>query len=243
MTVPHSDYLIFIDESGDHTLDFTNPQFPVFVLAACIIKKEEYINKLTPKFTELKLKYFHDDSIIFHERELHKRDKAFVILNNPEILNGFMKDLNDLMATIDYTVISVVINKEKLKEKYAKPFHVYYLALKFCMERIRYFLKEKKSYNFYTHVVFESRGKEEDSQLLPIFLSLANTDGWTNFSAAIISKITNSLGLQFVDLIARPIGRYAINPQQANRAFEILKNKINKNIRNDFNDCGLKIFP
>jgi hypothetical protein len=43
------------------------------------------------------------------------------------------------------------------------------------------------------------------------------------------------LGLQFADLIARPIGNYILHPEQPNRAWEIIKAKICKD--------GLVIFP
>ena len=41
--------------------------------------------------------------------------------------------------------------------------------------------------------------------------------------------MTNSVGLQLVDLVARPIGRYVYQPDQANRAFEILKANSSRN--------------
>jgi len=39
------------------------------------------------------------------------------------------------------------------------------------------------------------------------------------------SKKANSSGLQFADLVARPIGLNALQPDQKNRAFEIIKHK------------------
>jgi len=39
-------------------------------------------------------------------------------------------------------------------------------------------------------------------------------------------KKANLLGLQLADLIARPIGRHVLNPNQPNRAFDILSSKI-----------------
>lgn len=39
-------------------------------------------------------------------------------------------------------------------------------------------------------------------------------------------KKTNSCGLQFADLTARPIGLSVLRPNQPNRAFDILQNKL-----------------
>lgn len=39
-------------------------------------------------------------------------------------------------------------------------------------------------------------------------------------------KRTNSEGLQFADIIARPIGLSVLKPEQPNRAFTILRDKL-----------------
>ena len=53
-----SDYIVYVDESGDHSLEYINPEYPVFVLAFCIFKKHLYINKITPAIEEFKFKHF-----------------------------------------------------------------------------------------------------------------------------------------------------------------------------------------
>ena len=58
-----------------------------------------------------------------------------------------------------------------------------------------------------------------------------------------IDKQTNSIGMQLSDMIARPIGKYIINPNQENRAFEIIKSKFDCNKRGSYNKVGLKKFP
>ena len=30
----HSDFIVYVDESGDHSLEFINPRYPLFVLAS-----------------------------------------------------------------------------------------------------------------------------------------------------------------------------------------------------------------
>src|SRR6185295_16836789 len=48
------------------------------------------------------------------------------------------------------------------------------------------------------------------------------------FELIIADKKTNSEGLQFADLAARPVGLSVIRPNQTNRAFQILKKKFHK---------------
>jgi hypothetical protein len=46
------------------------------------------------------------------------------------------------------------------------------------------------------------------------------------FEIVISDKRTNSEGLQFADIIARPIGLSVLKPEQPNRAFTILRSKL-----------------
>lgn len=41
MSEGFSDYLVFVDESGDHGLDAIDPGYPMFVLAFCVIRKDQ----------------------------------------------------------------------------------------------------------------------------------------------------------------------------------------------------------
>jgi hypothetical protein len=46
MPTEFSDYVVYVDESGDHGLASIDPEFPVFVLAFCVFEKSHYINSL-----------------------------------------------------------------------------------------------------------------------------------------------------------------------------------------------------
>jgi len=84
MTLPckHSDYIVFVDESGDHGLKSIDDGYPLFVLAFCILRKEDYIRQLTPAFQSVKLKHFGHDNIILHERDIRKDTGYFSSLKN-----------------------------------------------------------------------------------------------------------------------------------------------------------------
>ena len=40
----YSDYIVYVDESGDHNLEKVDSQYPVFVLSFCIFHKKHYSN-------------------------------------------------------------------------------------------------------------------------------------------------------------------------------------------------------
>ena len=43
-----SNYIVYVDESGDPNLEKINPHFPVFVLSFCVFEKESYAKKVIP---------------------------------------------------------------------------------------------------------------------------------------------------------------------------------------------------
>ena len=90
----------------------------------------------------------------------------------------------------------------------------------------------------------EARGKKEDSELELEFCRImdkARSNGLANFDIQFADKRANSAGLQIADLVAHPIGRRYINPEQKNRSFEILEKKFYKHPH--YMGKGMKIFP
>jgi len=229
MSVTSSNYLVFVDESGDHYLNKYPKDYPMFVLAFVIISKDEYCDHLLPKFSRLKLKYFPDVNTIFHEREIRKAEKRFSFLTNANLRNSFQNDLSAMIAEIDYKVVAVAINKEEKTRQDLLTDNLYELGVKYGLAKIEDFLKSQNDFN-YTTVTFESRAysidgyRKADKQLDNYFKEIAHK----NFGIDIHIKSAGGLGLQFADMIARPIGVHVLRPKQVNRAWEIIKDKIYK---------------
>ncbi|MDH4188301.1 MAG: DUF3800 domain-containing protein [Nitrospira sp.] len=89
MADPLSDFLVFVDESGDHGMETIDKEYPLFVLAFCIIQKREYADRLTPALQSFKLKHFGHDNVVLHERDIRKVHKQ---VNSPGL------QLADLVA-------------------------------------------------------------------------------------------------------------------------------------------------
>ena len=100
-----------------------------------------------------------------------------------------------------------------------------------------------------THVLFERRGPKEDAEAEAEFRRICdghNPHGPRKlpFEIVMAGKACNSSGLQLADLIARPIGRKIIKPDQENRAYDILETKFRRNPANgSVRGWGLKVFP
>lgn len=245
----YSDFIVYVDESGSVDMLNNDSDFPVFVLSLCVFNKKYYTGTVVRSVENLKFKHFGHDIIILHERDIRKRTSHFSGFDKCR-MQLLMDDLNDLISNNNFILISSVIRKDKLVNRDANPYEV---AMKFCLERLYYFLEEKGQQNRMTHIIVESRGKNEDSQLELGFRRICDPSGnYPNkvfpFDIIFASKKTNSSGLQFADLVARPIGRHVINPNQQNRAFEILKTKFyckggRVALGEQYMGYGLKIYP
>lgn len=56
-----SEYIVYVDESGDHGLKTIDPNYPVFVLAFCIFKTLDYVKTAVPLLQDFKFKHFGHD--------------------------------------------------------------------------------------------------------------------------------------------------------------------------------------
>lgn len=246
-----SDYIVYVDESGDHSLTQVNPDYPVFVLAFCIFHKKHYSQSVVSAITQFKFDHFGHDMIVLHEHDIRKETNGFNFTNR-EGKNRFMAALGDVIEQHNFILVSCVIDKQKLNEKYRAADNPYHIALRFCLERLFYFLKEKRQHTLTTHVVVENRGKKEDDELELEFRRVCDGENAHNshlpFELKFADKKTNAPGLQLADLVARPIGIHYLRPEQDNKAFNVLESKLySKNGRagvgSGYKGYGLKVFP
>lgn len=240
-----SEYIVYVDESGDHEMGGSiDPNFPVFVLAFCIFKKDEYADIAIPAMKKLKFKYFGHDIVNLHEREIRKSKNKFSFLVNAELRESFFSDLNNMIETSPFVVISTVIRKSEMICQTKNPYN---MAMQFCLERLYKYLRDKDELEKITHIIFERRGEKEDRMLELEFrriIAMGNLDrAMYPFDIKFATKQTNSAGLQLADMIARPIGISVLHPSQKNRAYEIIDKKIHRDKYGAKNGYGLKVFP
>lgn len=193
------DYIVFMDESGDHSLGSIDPEYPLFVLVFVIVEKRAYMEQIVPAIEALKFDFWGHDAVILHAHEIRKPRGDFGFLQIREEREVFMAALNRLMNAMP---------------------------------------------------VAEARGNREDAELELEFRRAMNGQGLlTNARAGtplemrIVSKKVNSEGLQLADLIAYPIGRHVLKPDQPNRAFDIVRPKLFAIDDRGFDEWGLKVFP
>lgn len=235
-------YRLYIDESGDHsygkkelrklqikfkdrTIDYPKGYYPELEkeekrylgLTGCIIEAEKYRSIFYPRFEELKQRHFPhnpDEPLILHRKDIVNKRGLFWRLRDPEKEELFNEDLLSLFDEMDYTVITVVIDKKVHIERYEESaYHPYHYCLSALLERYCGFLH---FCNAKGDVLGESRGGTEDRQLKDAYKCIY--DSGTQFrrpeffhsvltskEIKLKSKQANIAGIQLADLLAYPL--------------------------------------
>lgn len=248
----YSNYVVYVDESGDHGMQTLDEKYPVFVLSFCIFHKRYYCETVVPALEKFEFNHFGHDLVVLHEHEIRKEKGSFNFFQNLAHKNAFLDELTEIIDTSNFIIISCVIDKAALRNKGGEAKNPYHLALGFCLETLYEFLQEKNQDDTTTHVLVECRGKKEDNELELEFRRTCDGENRLGirfpFNIIFADKKVNSTGLQLADLVARPIGMHVLRPTQENRAFDVLKKKFycdggRANAGEGFENWGLKIYP
>ena len=248
LPAPHNfgDYLVFVDESGDHGLTAVNRDFPLFALAFCVFPKAAYVNEVTPALRQLKLAAFGHDLVVLHEHDIRKKEGAFAMMSR-EPREAFLDALTRIIETAPFTLVAVVIDKRELQLTGAESANPYHLALQFGLERVFRLLDEHGQAERLTHLIVEARGKREDTELELEFRRICEGSNGLGralpFRLVMADKRTNSEGLQIADMVARRVALSVLRPGQPNRAMAILERKLWRGPDGRVEGYGLKCFP
>lgn len=218
---------MYVDENGHQTLkgDLTNPSNRFLCITGIIMPIAEHDNVLTARLNELKIKFFGGEDVILHRREIISAKGAFAPLADPMRREQFNADFLSIVEQVTYRVISVVIDKMKLVNKYgiAHAHDPYALALEYLMQRYQYWMQGfSEKHRFITgDIVAEARGKHDDDTTKDTYNKIYNGMGYNKlenasdyFSSSQIklkAKKSNIAGLQFADLLSHPARRYILS--------------------------------
>ncbi len=241
----YGEYIIYGDETGDQSLKTIYKDHPIFLLALCIFSKQDYITEVVTRFKELKFTFWGHDGVVLHSAKLRKQIEDFQFLQNQKRRAFFIETLNTTMQASPFTVISTGVNKLLLAENYLNSQNPYELSLEACLLGVYSFLQEKGQMGKTTHIIIESRGTHVDKDLEVAFDKIVQkTRAWQDLyplKILFLDKRANNIGLQIADLVAYPLGRFLVDPQRTNLAFEIVREKLYK--YPDYLEQGLKILP
>ncbi|MFJ4295406.1 DUF3800 domain-containing protein [Curtobacterium sp. NPDC089689] len=241
-----SGYIVYVDESGDHSLTSIDPEYPVFVLAFCVFPIDVYVERIVPMVQRIKFDFFNHDMVVLHEREMRKSAPPFEILLNATVRQAFMSRVDSVFRE-RFGIVATAIQKYDFLRRVGRDVSPYHVALEYGLERVFLQLQERGAVRKETFVVFESRGHAEDRDLEAEFDRIMATTRLRGMAATfrfrIASKQANSTGLQLADLVARPIGTRILRPDQPNRAWERIVDRMPKDPSGSVKGWGLKIYP
>lgn len=200
--------ILFLDESGDHSLSKIDPQYPLFVLGGCIFDYDYYNNHVIQRFAQYKEKALNDSQLIIHTADISRNKNGFEFLKDTATRDKFYKETNILMQELDYKVLACVIKKDEHLMKYGlEAKDPYLLSLDIIIERFIFLLKEHKTNGI---VIAESRNDTLDNQLELAYLGL-KIQGTHYLHAREIKERINNFsikpksddiaGLQIADLV------------------------------------------
>ena len=219
---------MYVDENGHQSLngDLSNPSKRFLCVTGVIMPIDEHDHSLTPKINDLKLRFFHDASVILHRREIISAEGVFECLSDPAVRDRFNRDVLDIIQTVRYRVISVVIDKYALVQRYGlvRAQDPYALALEYLMQRFQYWMQNYASNNRISYpfgdILAEARGGGEDRLTKVAYQEIYAGRGYnqlmdadkyyTSSQIKLKPKKANIAGLQFVDLISHPARRYIL---------------------------------
>jgi len=239
--------LIYLDETGDHSLTTIDKDFPLFTLTTILIRQSKYINDIVPRFYNFKHNAVGHEGIILHSRDIRKAQPPFDFLLNPNKRKKFLDELSSHIVASDFKILASVIKKDRLVKFYTYPYNPYDLALKFNLERILVLMKNINQEKI--RIIAESRGKNEDDALRLSFYQIIDKgteriskDVFKEFEFVLtfLPKNNNIIGTQLADLCGYPISRYILNPEKENKSYQLIKTKFITNIKNW---SFFKVFP
>jgi hypothetical protein len=241
--------IVYLDETGDHSLELVDPGFPVFVLTLLVCDTDAYANQIVPAFYRFKFQHFGHEAVILHSRDIRKAQGDFGFLTDPARRPPFLQGITKIMQETDYRLIATVIRKQRHLQRYGpRAESPYSLSLKLAMERLLPMLEKAGQKELV--VVAEARGKREDDALRLTFLLIATggteylpADRFRNikFRIEFKPKAMNVIGTQMADLAGYPIARHEIDPKKPNPAFDAIRPKFSGAAWGGV--WGLKKFP
>lgn len=243
-------YYLYIDECGDQNLESFSPTFPIFTLCGILVADDK-VEQLNQQVKNLKKQFWGDKNIILHSRDIRKCQNGFEMLFDLNIKQQFYEAINHILAQNNvYVIVSCSIMKEPYIRQFGKLNDVYGQSLSFVIERAIFCVDNKvPEGEGRIHSIVERRGKREDKALLGYYLQLLEKGTyWVDAlrmkdrmeSFEFKWKSDDVIGLQIADLIAYPLTRHVLNPNQVNLAFDVIEPNI---FQQEGKILGLKVFP
>lgn len=240
--------LLYLDESGDHSLVKIDPQYPVFVLGGVVIEEDYVETVIQPELDNFKRHFFGDSNVVLHTADLTRNRGDFTRLKDADFRQRFYEELNALMLLWEYKVIACVVRKDLHLDHYgAAALDPYVLSLNVVVDRFAHEVGNEAGGGA---IIVEARNYPLDRQLELAWLGIT-VQGTENLRASeVVGRISglsihdkkeNLAGLQLADLVVSPVGRYVLG-KRSHEDFNIIERKFRRG-KAGYRGEGLVVLP
>lgn len=248
--------VMYIDETGDHSLSKIQKSYPIFVLCGIICDEKYHDSQLTQQLSILKKKHFGTEDIILHSKEMTHPQKAkhpgYMNFMDSDFRKKFYNDFEKFITQSNITIVACVILKNKHFAKYGlEAKDPYLLSFDNLLNRLVFDVNDNEK----GKVIAESRDSILDNQLEISYLS-ARVEGTNKVQPSELKqKLENSIsfgkkseniaGLQIADMVATPIARHYLEKPERNGhqlKYRVVFNKV-RNINGRWENVGITKIP
>lgn len=239
-------YFLYSDSSGKSKVYKDRPNC-LFVLTGLIVHEKDW-QKIENLLTTLKISLFADEDPEkweIHAYEIWNNENFFEKINFPkkkEIFQGVV----DLILSAEITIISSVMDKDVMNEKYSNP-RVLEYAWTFLVERYDHFLNDKPNTTNNGLVFIDSDDASIELEIKKILTKLVRKGSSHQWIEHVIedpifikSHLRNLI--QLTDIVAYVIHRRQRGDSEFKKWFDQLTTKMYQP-NGDLYKWGLKIFP
>jgi len=240
--------ILYLDESGDHSLDKIDPKYPVFVLGGVIINGVAARKAIDRELSQFKQQFFGRDDLILHTADIVRARNGFESLTDSTARRDFTHALNALLRKLDFQVVACVIKKDQHRSLYgASAIDPYLLSLRVLVER---FCQEIGHSRDGGMIYAERRLPELDRSLEKAWMEIQKSGTPYKRGSEITNRIvdlslkekqSNIGGLQLADLVVSPIGRMVIG-KEPQEDWEIVRSKFRQG-PTGYEGFGLVVMP
>ena len=227
-------YLVYMDEAGNSGKDLDDPNQPIHVMAAVIIRDtnwrilEGHYKTFCAKACE---GYPHNPKFELHAGEIFQGEGMFRKWKKDDRANLLVDSLNTF-TTHDIPIIYGAIDKQRLKKKYTDPFAPHGLAFMLCVERIERWLKAYAPTDVGMLICDETKVKSDFKKSLKQYQEYGIPLGLKNerldhiIDTIHFADSHECYGIQLADAANYFIKREALGKVNSNRYYKLIEGKI-----------------
>lgn len=248
--------VLYIDETGDHSLSKIDDQYPIFVLSGVLVDDGYHDTQLTNRLNSLKTEFFGTKDIVLHSKEMTHPQSAnsrlYLKFLDASFRKRFYKSFENMLDSLDVSIVACVILKNKHFANYGlEAKDPYLLSFDNLLNRLIFDLSNQEK----GRIVAEGRNSVLDNQLEIAFLS-TRIEGTNKVQPAEIKlkidknitfkeKSDNIAGLQIADMVASPIARHFLNKRERpghQLSYKSVFSKV-RSINGRWENIGITILP